>query len=216
MQLLAPDILEEARQLSLGVCSAGLVTGLLLWVLGWWGHRFWTVLAATLAGGILGLSSSPEGVQPLVTGLLLGVAAGALALNLVRALAFAAGGLACWLAVHAVAPTWNEPLLCFLIGGLVGLLLFRLWTMALTSLAGTLLMGYSSLCLLDHFAVLDAPTWAGQRTALLNGVCGLAASLGLLLQFFLSRRKKHDAEREMEEYRERRASNRARAYRRAA
>src|SRR5205085_3044818 len=98
-----------------------------------------------LMAGIFGLLSPPAGrLPPLVLGLLLAVAAGVLALALVRVVAFAAGGAAAWLAVHTFAPpAWDEPLVCFIVGGLAGLLLFRVWTMVLTSFAGTLLMSYS-------------------------------------------------------------------------
>ena len=198
MHLLAPDLLEEVRQLSVGGLVAGLVLGLLLWALGWWGHRFWIVLTATLAAGVWGLSASPQGVQPLVTGLLMGVAAGTMALDLVRAAAFAAGGLACWLAVRAAAPAWNEPLICFLAGGLVGLLLFRIWTMALTSLAGALLVAYATLGLLDRLRVLDAPAVARRQSGLLDAGCGVVALLGLLLQFALGRRRRAEEDEDEE------------------
>src|SRR6202022_2047235 len=157
-QLLTPDILTDGRELSAGLTAAGLVIGLALWLTGWWGHRFWIVLVATVMAGIFGLLSSPaHQVQPLIVGLLLAVAAGVLALSLVRLVAFAAGGAAGWLAVPAVAPPpWDGVLICFLAGGLVGLLLFRLWMMALTSFAGSLLMAYSGLCLADRLGKLDA------------------------------------------------------------
>src|SRR5262249_52416225 len=88
MQLLAPDVLAEAQGLSVAVTVTGLVAGLLVWLYGWRWHRFWTVLGATLLAGVLGLYSAPTyGVQPLVGGLLLAVAAGALALSLVRMVA---------------------------------------------------------------------------------------------------------------------------------
>jgi hypothetical protein len=190
MHVVAPDLLEDVRQLSVGTILGALALGLLLWSLGWWGHRFWIALTATLAAGVAGLSVSPEGVQPLVTGLLMGVAAGAMALELGRAVAFAAGGLTGWLAVRAVAPVWNEPMICFLAGGLAGLLLFRIWTTALTSAAGTLLMAYAGLCLLDRLRLLDALAVARQKAGLLNGVCGVVAFLGLLLQFALGRRRR--------------------------
>lgn len=192
MHLLAPDILTEAQGLSVALCTVGLAAGLLLWVFGWWGHRFWVVLTATLAAGVLGLYAGPDlGMQRLVAGLLLAVAAGALALSLIRVVAFAAGGLAAWLAARALLPGWDDAqglLIGLLAGGLVGLLLFRVWMMALTSLAGTLLMGYSGLCLADRLGKLDAPAWAEQHVVLLDVVCGAAALLGLALQFFLDRR----------------------------
>ena len=70
MFLLAPDILAIARDLSAAVSGAGLAVGLVLWLVGYRGHRFWLVLAVTLAGGFAGLSYGPDfGLQPLVGGL---------------------------------------------------------------------------------------------------------------------------------------------------
>jgi hypothetical protein len=188
MQLLAPDILDDARHLSPAVCLAAWAVGLLLWLLGWWGHRFWIVLAATTAAGVLGLAHGPAGVPPLVAGLLCAVAAGALALDLARVLAFLAGGLATWLVFRHAAPAWDEPLVSGLAGGLAGLLLFRLWTMALTSFAGTLLMAYAALCLADRFGKITVTDWADRNALLLNAVCGGVALLGLLFQCLLDRR----------------------------
>src|SRR5262249_53229858 len=120
--------------------------------------------------------------------------------------------VAAWLLVHSFAPTWDEPLLVFLVGGLLGLMLFRLWTMALTSLGGTLLMVYSGLCLADDFNKLDALVVAERRTVLLNGLCIGIAVLGWIVQFLFERflvywarkRKERDqAEKDMEERRRR-------------
>ncbi len=188
MQLLAPDILTEARGLSVSLSATGIGVGLLLWLLGWWGHRFWIVLAGTVAAGVLGLFSGPaQGVQPMVAALLLALAAGLLALALVRILAFTAGGIAAMMAVQALAPNWQGPLVCFLAGGLIGVLLFRVWTMALTSLAGTLLMGYSGLCLAEQLGKLDAAVVTGKSPVLLNWACLGVALLGLVVQFLLDR-----------------------------
>jgi hypothetical protein len=203
MQLLAPDIVAEARELSLPVLVAGLALGLFLWVLGGRLHRFWLVLGTTLVAGVMGLySGATFGVQPLVAGLLLAIAAGALALSLIRVVAFAAGGVTGWVVLHAVAPSWNEPLVTFLAGGLLGLMLFRLWMMVLTSLGGTLLVGYSGLCLADQLGNLDAVTWCRERVSLLNIACGGVLLLGMLFQFLIDRRQirlaleKADKERE--------------------
>lgn len=205
MQLIAPDILAEARGLSVAACVTGLLVGLLLWLAGWWGHRFWIVLATTLAAGIYGLYTGPElGMQRLVAGLLLAVAAGALSLSLVRVLAFAASGLAAWLVVRQVAPGWDDlqgQIICVLSGGLAGLLLFRFWMMALTSLTGTLLMVYAGLCLADQLGKLDAAAWCEQNSVLVNVGCGAVALLGFLLQFYLDRRRRrrrHEDEEEPE------------------
>jgi MFS family permease len=192
MHLISPDILTEARSLSFGLLATGVGVGCLLWVLGWWGHRFWIVLIATVGAGVFGLSSGANyGIQPVVAGLLLAVSAGVLALTLVRLVAYAAGGLAAWMLVHALAPLWDQPLLCFLAGGLVGLLLFRFWTMALTSFVGALLLVYSTLCLADKLDKLDAVAWATDQGTLLNWLCGVLTLVGLVVQLILERRRLH-------------------------
>jgi hypothetical protein len=191
MQLLAPDILEDARQLSLPVSGIGVGVGLLLWLLGSRTHRFWVVLALTLGAGLAGLAYGRDyGLQPLVAGLLLAVTAGALALALVRLLLFAAGGLACLAVARAVAPEWMAELPCFLAGGLAGIFLYRLWIMALSSFVGTLLIGYGGLALLDKLGLVDSLAWARQNGALLNwGVVGCTV-LGVLAQYLVDRRQK--------------------------
>jgi hypothetical protein len=194
MQLVVPEILDEARGFSVAVSVTALVMGLSLWLIGWRSHRFWIVLGTTIGAGVWGLSSGPiYGTPGLVAGLLLALAAGALALALVRVVAFAAGGLAIVLAMRILFLQWEEPLACFLVGGLLALLLFRVWMMALTSAAGTLLMVYAGLCLAHHFVKLDVVALAEQKTNLLNGICGGVALLGLLVQFVLDRKKKRAA-----------------------
>lgn len=189
MQLFSPDILSDVHGLSMALSIAGLVIGLLVWLTGWWYHRFWVVLVTTLLAGIFGLWSSPgHRIQPLVVGLLLAVAAGVLALALVRLVAFAAGGAAAWFAVHALAPaSWDDPMLCLLCGGLASLFLFRLWMMALTSFVGALLMSYSALCLVDRLGKVDAANLCERRGALLSWGCVGLTVLGLGLQFFIDR-----------------------------
>jgi MFS family permease len=189
MQLLVPEILTETRGLSVPLSATGMTLGLLLWLFGWRGHRFWIVLVATVAAGIFGLYSGPAyGTKPLVAGILLAVAAGALALALVRVVAFICSGVAFWTLVHVLVPAWNEPLVCFLVGGLVGLVLFRLWTMALTSFAGSLLLLYFGLSLANSFGKLDAVAFGQTQTLLLNWACGFFTLLGLIVQVLLERR----------------------------
>ncbi|MBY0525854.1 MAG: hypothetical protein K2R98_20850 [Gemmataceae bacterium] len=188
MQLVAPDILMEARGLSIAVYAVGMIVGALLWVLGWWGHRFWIVLFTTVVGGVLGLSfARATGTQPFVAGLLLAISAGTLSLALSRIFAFTAGGITAWLLVRSMAPGWDEPMLCFLAGGLLGLFMFRAWTMVMTSLAGSLFIAYSLLGLLDRLGKLDALAWGEQRAILLNWSCAGLALLGWLVQFVLER-----------------------------
>jgi hypothetical protein len=190
MQLLAPDVLEEGCALPVAIMTSAFALGFLLWLFGWRGHRFWIVLATTIAAGMVGLSSGPDwGTQRVVAGLLLAVAAGALALALVRVVAFVAGGLAVWMLAGVATPHWNEPVIFFLGGGLLGLLLFRVWTMVLTSLAGTLVMAYSGLCLAEHLGKVDIISLAEKQKFLLNCACGGTALAGLLLQYYLDRRR---------------------------
>jgi MFS family permease len=188
MHLIAPDLLEAVRGMTTAAYVTGLVLGLALWLLGWLAHRFWVVLFATVVAGVIGLSSAKTaGVQPFVAGLMLALAAGMLALALCRLVAFGAGGLAAWLIVRSIVPGWDEPLILFLAGGLIGLFLFRAWMMVLTSLAGGLIMVYAGLGLLDLLGKIDAQAWAEQRGLLLNWICGGLALLGWVLQFVLDR-----------------------------
>ena len=191
MNLVAPDILEEVRQLPPFLLATGLAIGLLLWLFGGRGHRFCLALAMTVAGGVFGLYfGAAYSLQPLVAGLLLAVTAGALALALTRVILFVAGGGACiWLA-RTVAPSWDEPALCFLIGGLLGVLLYKIWVTALSSLAGTLLIAYSILGLLSGLGMGDVTNWAEQQTPLLNWICAATAVLGLMTQLLLERRRR--------------------------
>lgn len=193
MQLFAPDILEAAHGLSLGSSVTAIATGMLLWITGWWWHRFWIVLGSTSTAGIIGLAYAERlgpvgGMRPLLAGLLMAIAAGVLSLALVRVIVFAAGGAATCLLVHAIfPPAWNEPLGWFLAGGLVSLVLFRVWTMALTSFLGTMLMGYGLFFLLDRLGKINAVAVADQPSAILNIAAFGVAVLGLFFQFMLAR-----------------------------
>ncbi|HLJ97605.1 MAG TPA: hypothetical protein VKU02_30875 [Gemmataceae bacterium] len=190
MQIVLPEILEEVCGFSPLISGCAFVLGVLLWLLGWRGHRFWIVLIATIVAGVLGLSFGPiYTTQPMLVGLLLAVSAGAVALALVRLIAFAAGSAAAVLAVHFLAPQWQQPILAALAGGLFGLVLFRLWTMALTSTAGTVVLTYSTLCLLNRFAKVDVVALAERQRLALNAVCGGVALLGLIGQLVLDRRR---------------------------
>ncbi len=200
MQLVAPDLLAESRELSLVVTSCGLALGLLLWLWGWRAHRFWVVLLATLLGGTTALtSSSARGIQPLVAGLLAAVAAGILALALVRVVAFLGGAIVACVAANFVTPGLDQPLIVGLLGGLLGVTLFRLWTMTLTSGVGSLLLVYSGLSLADRLGKLDAMAWADAQTNLLNGVCGALLLAGISTQVILERRRAAAQQRKAEE-----------------
>jgi hypothetical protein len=183
MQLIAPDIFGEVGQLSAGACVIGFAAGLLLWLTGWWQHRFWVVTSLTAVAGIYGLQSArATGVQPMVAGLLAALAAGYLALELARLLAFLGGGTVAGLLVQTFMPTLHEPLLAFLAGGLLAVLLFRLWMLALTSLVGMMIMSYTGLAMLGRWTHLQAPAVVAGNVGLLNGIVVGGMLLGLVAQ----------------------------------
>jgi hypothetical protein len=183
MQIIAPDILAEGRGLSPSVLVAGIVVGWLLWLFGWRWHRFWTVVGVTIAGGIYGLSSGMAGNgHVLALGLLLAVSAGLLAMELARLLAFVAGGTTVWWAAGALFPKAQELWVCFLAGGLAGILFYRLWLMTLTSFIGTLIAGHSLLSLLESFTKIDVVTWSNRNPVALSVGVGVLTIMGLAAQ----------------------------------
>ncbi len=189
MELVSPDILQKARLLGTPVLATFFACGLLLWVLGGRTHRFWMVLLTTLLTGVYGLYHGTEyGMQPLVAGLLLAIAAGALALSLIRILSFIGIGLLTWYIARLVAPNWNEPLACFLAGGLIGVLLFRVWVTVLASGLGTLLLVYSGISLTSKFITFDVIGWVGQNGPLVNWGCAVMTIIGILFQYLVRSR----------------------------
>jgi hypothetical protein len=195
MEWVTPDIVAEFCGLSLGVILTGSGLGLVLWLLGWWSHRFWIVLATTVLAGVYGLQEAAAlQTHPLIAGTLLAIAAGVLALHLVRLAAFIVGGVAALILVQSALPTLEQPLPVFIVAGLASLCLFRWFLMGLTSLLGATLLCYCGLALLNHRGVFDAVAWMEQGTPMINWVCGLMALMGFAFQFLFDRRgrRAHD------------------------
>jgi hypothetical protein len=96
-------------------------------------------------------------------------------------------------------PTLNQQVLCFLIGGLLGLLLFRWFFMALTSFLGTTLLAYGILALLHYRETIDAVAWSEENALLLTILCGVGSLFGFGFQFFLDRRRERKRKEEEEE-----------------
>jgi hypothetical protein len=183
MHLIAPDILAEARGVSGALAGTAWVFGFALWLFGWRWHRFWVVAGVTLGAGLIGLNAGKtSGGQVMAVGILLAVAAGMMALELAKVLAFVAGGIGAWLAVQWVLPQAQELWAVFLSGGLFGLLLYRLWTMLLTSLIGTLIGGHAALLLAEGWLKFDAVAWTGAHIVALNGVVVALVVLGVVVQ----------------------------------
>jgi hypothetical protein len=197
MHLVTPEIMTELCGLSLAVLVCAAAVGFALWLLGWWSHRFWIVITTTVLAGIYGLQEAATlRTNPLVAALLLSIAGGILALHLVRLVAFTTGGFCGLILVQALLPSFEQPLAVFVVSGLVSLVLFRWFLMALTSLLGATLVCYAGLALLNQRGALDAVAWSDQGATLLNWICGLMALMGFAFQYLFERRGRHRADDE--------------------
>jgi hypothetical protein len=184
MHPISPAILIEAQNLSGGALALLALIGSLLWLAGWRLHQFWVVFGVTLAAGTVGLSAGPTagGPQVLILGVLLAIAEGLLAVELARGASFLTGGAAAWAAARAVFPQAQELWAVFLLGAILGVVLFRLWAMLATSLMGSLLVGHALLALLHRSQKLDTVNWAERNgTALLGGLM-IGTLLGIIVQ----------------------------------
>ena len=207
MQLIAPDVLLEGRGLSPALSGCGIAIGCLIWLCGWRWNRFWVVMVVTVGGGLYGLHTGrSSGGNMLAMGILLAVSAGLLALELSRVLAFLAAGITVWQAASVLLPEGQQLWVVFLLGGLAGVLLYRLWMMLLTSFIGTLIAWHSGFCLADRMLHFDSVEWTTNHTAFLNGIVLAGTVAGVLMQSWLERKlarkrkqKKKEAEEKMKE-----------------
>jgi hypothetical protein len=183
MHLICPAVLTEAKGLSIGAAAFFAFVGLLLWAFGWRWHRFWVVFAVTLTAGVVGIGAGKTaGTQVLVVGVLLSIAVGMLALEVAKITAFVSAGTAAWVAAQAVMPQAQELWAMFLCGGLLGVVLYRLWTMLATALVGVLVFWHCVFILLEQAGLFVAAEFAEKYTALLNGGIVLGAILGIGVQ----------------------------------
>jgi hypothetical protein len=203
MQLIASDILAEGNGLSVPFSAAGVVLGLLLWAYGWRWHRFWVVFAATVGAGIYGLHIQSAGAGPrmLAVAVLLAVAVGMMAIDLSRLIAFATAGLGCWLIVRAVVPAFQEPMICILAGGVLGLCLYRLQMMLIFSFSGVLLFGHCALWLFEKLmeAEFNAEKWAANNSLALNIAVIATSLLGVAIQGQFDRYRQNSGQRRREQ-----------------
>lgn len=183
MHLISPAVLTDAKGLSVGAMAFFLFVGFLVWAFGWRWHKFWVVFAVTLTAGLLGISAGrTAGMQVLVVGVLVSIAAGLLALEIAKITAFLTGGTAAWLAAQAVMPEAQELWAVFLCGGLVGVVLYRLWTMLATSLVGVLLFWHAGLLMVEALGGVNVTELADKHAAVANGVVIGASLIGVLVQ----------------------------------
>lgn len=191
MQIIAPDLLVEMRELPLAALAIVTAIGLAIWSTGWWTHRFWIALTATLGAGIEGLRSGADfGLHPMAAGLLAAIAAGCIGLALGRVVVFVIYGVAVWYLVHVVGPQFEVPLACFLVGGLLSVLFYRLCVMLLMSALGALLLAYGGLVLAENFVRFDAVRLVSENPVqTVNSVFGFTLLLGLAAQHFAGKAK---------------------------
>jgi hypothetical protein len=189
MRLISPDVLLDARELSIGATGFFLFVGFLLWSLGWRWHKFWVVFAVTLTAGILGIGAGRSaGMQVLVVGVLVALAAGLLALEIAKIVAFITGGTVAWLAAQAVMPEAHELWAVFLCGGLIGVVLYRLWTMLAASFIGVLVFGHALLLIIESLSggQMNAIEFAEKYAAPITGWVVVTSILGVLVQSWTS------------------------------
>jgi hypothetical protein len=183
MQVISTDMLMDMRELPFLASAVVALLGLFLYLAGWMTYRFWVVLATTFAAGVYGLRAGPEyGLQPIIAGLLLSVAAGCLALSLARVAIFGWYGLVCWYLTLQIAPQVAIPLVCLLAGGLFTVVFYRLCVMMLTSAVGMILLTYGGLDVAYRIAGFSAIPWINTNpTAVQSGYLS-SILVGVVLQ----------------------------------
>ena len=120
----------------------------------------------------------------IAAGILFAVSAGMLAMDLSRLFAFGVAGSTLWMVSQQVLPNFREPLIVFLIGGIVGILLYRLQIRLLTSFVGTLIAAHSVLLIVEAASneQFEPGPWAAANSLGLDiAVVGLTL-LGIAVQ----------------------------------
>jgi hypothetical protein len=184
----AGQLLADLAGLSLGLSLGLALVGWLLWATGWRLHRFWLVFLASSIAGVVGLLSGRALGSPLlIVGLLLAFAAGLLAVELSRLIIFVAGGLSAAWAGQSIAPAMPYHVLLFLVGGLVSLLLFRLWVMLWTSFLGASVGGLATVQLLGKLTHTNPANWVDRHPKTVYVSLAVVVLLGVIVQALLER-----------------------------
>jgi hypothetical protein len=79
-------------------------------------------------------------------------------------------------------PQAQELWAVFLCGGLIGVVLYRLWTMLATSLVGALVFWHCVFLLLEQLGAVDAAAFAEKHAAWLNGGVVVVTITGIGVQ----------------------------------
>jgi hypothetical protein len=114
------------------------------------------------------------------------------------------------MAASLLFPNGQELWVAFLIGGLLGVFLYRFWTMLLTSMTGVLVGGNALIACLDEWFHFDAAAFAARKALMLNGAVIALTLGGVMVQSIIerwhlrrqSRKKKEQEEMKLEKQRE--------------
>jgi hypothetical protein len=102
--------------------------------------------------------------------------------------------VAAWAGAQALLPQAQELWAVFLSGGLLGVVLYQLWTMLTTSLIGVLVTWHTALILLEPLARLDVVALAARHAVALNGGVVAATLVGVLVQSRLTAKREEAAD----------------------
>jgi hypothetical protein len=190
MDMLDAEILSDSRTLSDATLAIAFAFGFFLWLFGWRWHRFWVVMAVTVAGGLAGLRTGQlVGGHVLAFGILLAVVSGLLALELARLLTFAAGAFLAFLLGDTLFPAGQERWLISLGGGLLAIILYRLVAMVGSAACGTALMIYTHAAYRTR-DVEDLTLWLSDHRQQYQLIAMSVCISGLLIQAWLERRSR--------------------------
>ncbi len=204
MQVLTPDVFADVLELPAAALLIMVALGVLLSLTGWLWHRFWLTICVSLIAGLIGIRQAPAwGIaQPIVAGILMAAAAGCLALSLARVGLFLAYGLGAWYAMKRLSPELAIPAVCICIGGLFSVLFYRFCVVLLTTILGSLLLGFGGLALAQQNQWFPVKTWLLEQSLLVHAIWGGGVLLTLMLQLYFWRAAKRRQKRLRAEYSE--------------
>jgi hypothetical protein len=84
--------------------------------------------------------------------------------------------------MQMIFPNSQELWVAFLSGGIIGVGLFRLWTMIVTSVIGAIFIGTGALLALQELGQLQSEAWARQHAVAVNGAIIIASLVGVWVQ----------------------------------
>jgi len=193
--MISTEVLQAARGMSVAMLGTVLALGLAIWLFGWRWHRFWitclavaTAVATTWKYGNL-WTQTPLAVAVTVIAL----AAGVVAVELVRLAIFVLGGVILYYLTCQYLPEFHDTWLAFPLGGLIAMLLYRLGWLIMTSILGTLIAVHAGLLLIESVVTFDSMQWSNDNILIIHiGIC-VWTIIGVVCQLWIDRKfDKHD------------------------